>query len=137
MSLNPQQRHELVHQASLVRKHAYAPYSGYAVGAAVLTASGRIFTGVNVENASYPNGVCAERVAIYKAVSEGERDFLAIAVVTENGGTPCGFCRQVMAEFSPQMPVLIANAQETIIMETTVAALLPHAFEYPYATGRS
>lgn len=137
MELTPEQRLQLVRQANQVRQNAYAPYSGYAVGAAVLTADGRIFTGVNVENASYPNGVCAERVAIYKAVSEGERNFLAIAIVTENGGTPCGFCRQVMAEFSPQMLVLIANAQETIIMETTVEALLPHAFEYPYTTGRS
>jgi cytidine deaminase len=89
MALTPEQRRELIRKANEARRHAYAPYSGYAVGAALLTADGRIFSGVNVENASYPNGVCAERVAIYNAVSEGARDFQAIAVVTENGGSPC------------------------------------------------
>jgi cytidine deaminase (EC 3.5.4.5) len=71
-------------------------------------------------------------VAIYKAVSEGARDFQAIAVVTENGGSPCGFCRQVMAEFNPQMIVLIANAQEELIMEVSLETLLPYVFVYPY-----
>ncbi len=132
MRLTPEQRQELIRKANEVRRNAYAPYSGYAVGAALLTTDGRIFTGVNVENASYPNGVCAERVAIYKAVSEGTRDFQAIAVVTENGGTPCGFCRQVMAEFNPQMVVLIANAQEELIMEVSLETLLPYVFVYPY-----
>ncbi len=132
MRLTPEQRRELIRKANEVRRNAYAPYSGYAVGAALLTTDGRIFTGVNVENASYPNGVCAERVAIYKAVSEGVRDFRAIAVVTENGGTPCGFCRQVMAEFNPQMVVLIANAQEELIMEVPLETLLPYVFVYPY-----
>ncbi len=132
MRLTPEQRQELIRKANEVRRNAYAPYSGYAVGAALLTTDGRIFTGVNVENASYPNGVCAERVAIYKAVSEGTRDFQAIAVVTENGGTPCGFCRQVMAEFNPQMVVLIANAQEELIMEVPLETLLPYVFVYPY-----
>jgi cytidine deaminase len=132
MVLTPEQRRELIRKANEARRHAYAPYSGYAVGAALLTADGRIFSGVNVENASYPNGVCAERVAIYKAVSEGARDFQAIAVVTENGGSPCGFCRQVMAEFNPQMIVLIANAQEELIMEVSLETLLPYAFVYPY-----
>ncbi|MBO9394972.1 cytidine deaminase [Caldilinea sp.] len=132
MALTPEQRRELIRKANEARRHAYAPYSGYAVGAALLTADGRIFSGVNVENASYPNGVCAERVAIYKAVSEGARDFQAIAVVTENGGSPCGFCRQVMAEFNPQMIVLIANAQEELIMEVSLETLLPYVFVYPY-----
>ncbi len=131
MALTPEQRRELIRKANEVRRHAYAPYSGYAVGAALLTADGRIFSGVNVENASYPNGVCAERVAIYKAVSEGARDFQAIAVVTENGGFPCGFCRQVMAEFNPRMIVLIANAQEELIMEVSLETLLPYVFVHP------
>ncbi len=136
MTLTPEQRRELIHLANQARRNAYAPYSGYAVGAAVLTDDGRIFTGVNVENASYPNGVCAERVAVYKAVSEGARRFRAIAVVTENGGTPCGFCRQVLAEFGSQMLVLLANAHEELVMETTLEALLPYAFRYPLE-GRS
>ncbi len=132
MNLTPEQRRELIRLANQVRRNAYAPYSGYAVGAAVLTDDGRIFTGVNVENASYPNGVCAERVAVYKAVSEGARRFRAIAVVTENGGTPCGFCRQVLAEFGSQMLILIANSREDLVMETTLEALLPYAFRYPF-----
>ncbi|MFO3796398.1 MAG: cytidine deaminase [Anaerolineales bacterium] len=132
MKLTPEQRLQLVRQANQVRQNAYAPYSGYAVGAAVLTADGRIFTGVNVENASYPNGVCAERVAIYKAVSEGAREFLAIAVVSENGATPCGFCRQVIAEFGLHTLILIADARENILMEETIASLLPHVFRYPH-----
>lgn len=132
MNLTPEQRRELIRLANQVRRNAYAPYSGYAVGAAVLTDDGRIFTGVNVENASYPNGVCAERVAVYKAVSEGARRFRAIAIVTENGGTPCGFCRQVLAEFGSQMLILIANSREDLVMETTLEALLPYAFRYPF-----
>ncbi len=132
MNLTPEQRRELIRLANQVRRNAYAPYSGYVVGAAVLTDDGRIFTGVNVENASYPNGVCAERVAVYKAVSEGARRFRAIAVVTENGGTPCGFCRQVLAEFGSQMLILIANSREDLVMETTLEALLPYAFRYPF-----
>ena len=98
-NLSREQRELLIDAAQQVRKWAYIPYSHYAVGAALLTASGRIYDGVNVENASFPLSNCAERTAIFKAVSEGEKEFLAIAVVTDNGGTPCGACRQVMAEF--------------------------------------
>ena len=90
---------ELISQAAQAREHAYAPYSRYAVGAALLTRSGRVYTGCNVENASYSLTLCAERVALFKAVSEGEREFQAIAIVTSNGGSPCGACRQVLAEF--------------------------------------
>ena len=86
-------RNTLIHTAMEARKWAYAPYSNYPVGAALLTTSGKIYDGVNVENAAYPTGMCAERVAVFKAVSEGERRFAAIAVVTSNGGTPCGACR--------------------------------------------
>ena len=100
---------ELISLAADARARAYAPYSNYAVGAALLTASDRAFTGCNVENASYGLTICAERTAAVKAVSEGERDFVAIAVVTENGGTPCGACRQVLAEFGPNMRVLVAD----------------------------
>lgn len=126
--LTDKQKRELIQVAQEARQWAYAPYSNYAVGAAILTASGRVYDGVNVENASYPNGICAERTAIFKAVSEGERRFLAIAVVTENGGMPCGACRQVLAEFGMDTIVLIADAQGDLLQETDLIALLPGAF---------
>lgn len=100
---------ELIAMATEARRNAYAPYSHYAVGAALLAASGKVYTGANVENASYGLAICAERTAAVKAVSEGERDFVTIAVVTENGGTPCGACRQVLNEFGPDMRVLVAD----------------------------
>ncbi len=121
-------RQRLVETAIQARQWAYAPYSHYQVGAALLTASGRIYDGVNIENAAYPTGICAERVAVFKAVSEGERHFEAIAVVTENGGTPCGACRQVLAEFGLETVVLIADHQGHINQEVTLGALLPGAF---------
>jgi cytidine deaminase len=117
-----------VQAASETRQHAYAPYSNYPVGAALLTTSGRIFTGVNVENAVYSATICAERAAVFKAVSEGERDFQAVAVVTNNGGSPCGSCRQVLVEFGLDTVVLIADGEGNLIDETTVAGLLPNAF---------
>jgi len=126
--LTDDMRVTLVKAAMDARMNAYVPYSNYAVGAAVLTSSGKIYTGVNVENAAYPSAMCAERVAIYKAISEGERQFDAISVVTENGGTPCGACRQVMAEFGLQTIILIANQIGEIVRETDVSALLPDAF---------
>jgi cytidine deaminase len=101
---------DLIALAAEARRKAYAPYSHYTVGAALLTASGKVYTGANVENASYGLAICAERTAAVKAVSDGEREFLAIAVATENGGTPCGACRQVLNEFGPDMRVLIADA---------------------------
>jgi cytidine deaminase len=122
------QRSELVARASEARQNAYAPYSNYRVGAALLAESGEVYTGVNVENAVYPTGTCAERTAIFKAVSEGERTFTAIAVVTENGGTPCGSCRQMLAEFGLDTLVLIADAGGRVVSETNVRALLPQAF---------
>lgn len=128
MSLTPEQKNELIQTAIVARRWAYAPYSHYAVGAALLTTSGRIYDGVNVENAAYPTGICAERVAVFKAVSEGEREFQAIAVVTGNGGTPCGSCRQVLAEFGLDTLVIIANEAGQIVQELTVAELLPGAF---------
>jgi cytidine deaminase len=105
----------LIDLANEVRKHAYVPYSKYRVGAALRTKSRRIFTGVNVESAAYPTTMCAERVAVYKAVSEG-------------GGSPCGGCRQVLAEFGLEIIVLIANGAGDLIKEMTVAELLPEAF---------
>ena len=92
------------------------------------TKSGRIFTGCNVESAAYPTSMCAERVAIFKAVSEGEKDFEVIAVTTPNGGSPCGGCRQVMAEFGLETIVLIGDGEGRLVQETTVGGLLPGAF---------
>jgi len=128
MQLTNEQRKDLLARAAAVRARAHAPYSHYAVGAAVLTAAGHIHVGVNVENASYPNGSCAEPVAIYTAVTQGERQFVAIAISTANGGMPCGQCRQIMAEFSLDMLVLICDGQANLLQETTVRDLLPGAF---------
>jgi cytidine deaminase len=119
---------ELVKRAIEARQNAYAPYSKYRVGAALLTQSGKVFTGVNVENAAYPTGMCAERVAVFKAVSEGEKDFEAIAVVTANSGSPCGSCRQVLSEFGLDIVIIIANVEGEIAEVTTVRKLLPGAF---------
>jgi len=127
-SLSDEERRALIDLANEARRRAYAPYSNYHVGAALRTRSGRIFTGCNVENAAYPTGMCAERIAIFKAVSEGEREFEVIAVATSNGGSPCGGCRQVMAEFGLDTIVLIGDGEGHLIQETTVAGLLPGAF---------
>lgn len=120
-------RDALIDLARKAREKAYAPYSDYRVGAALLGVSGRIHTGCNVENAVYSETICAERAAVAKAVSEGERDFQAIAVVTQDGGSPCGACRQVLNEFSPDMIVLIADRTGKF-RETTASALLPDHF---------
>ena len=126
--LNKAQRAELLAAARKAQSNAYAPYSNYHVGAALLTSSGSVYLGSNVENAAYPASICAERVAVFKAVSEGHRDFQAIAVLTRDGGTPCGSCRQVLAEFAPNALVLIANQAGEVVRESTVADLLPGAF---------
>lgn len=118
---------ELVAVALEARTRAYAPYSHYQVGAAVLCGDGAVFVGCNVENAAYPATICAERVAITAAVAQGKRDLVAIAVATANGGTPCGTCRQVMAELGPQMPVYISDAEGNFVT-TSVRALLPDSF---------
>ncbi|WP_322802226.1 cytidine deaminase [Thermoflexus sp.] len=117
----------LVELALRMRERAYAPYSGYRVGAALLSASGQVFTGCNVENAVYPLGLCAERVAVFKAISEGERGFTAIAIATENGGTPCGACRQVLSEFAPDLRILLVDAKGAV-RETSLRRLLPEPF---------
>ena len=126
--LTDETKKQLIEAASDARRWAYAPYSNYPVGAALLTASGRVYDGVNVENAAYPTTMCAERVAIFKAVSEGEHNFVALAVVTANGGLPCGSCRQVLSEFGLDTRVIIADAEGKIMAEMTVGELLPRAF---------
>lgn len=120
-------REGLIAQARAAQERAYAPYSGYRVGAALLGKSGRVYTGCNVENAVYPLCTCAERTAVVKAVSEGEREFVALAVVTENGGSPCGSCRQTLREFGEDIAVLIADAAGNY-RETTIEELLPDSF---------
>jgi cytidine deaminase len=128
MSLTLAEKQTLIDLANETRQRAYVPYSKYRVGAALRTRSGQVYTGVNVENAAYPQTMCAERVAIFKAVSEGEKEFDVIAVVTDNGGSPCGGCRQVLAEFGLDTVVLIANGAGELVKEMTVNELLPEAF---------
>lgn len=118
---------ELVRIAWQARAQAYAPYSGFAVGAALLGRSGEVYSGCNVENASYGLGICAERNAVAHAVASGERAFEAVAVVTENGVTPCGACRQVLAEFNVAMLVIMADTAGRRRC-CRLAELLPDAF---------
>src|SRR3990172_1350947 len=120
MTLKKEEKQSLIDLANEARRRAYVPYSKYKVGAALRTKSGRIYTGVNVENAAYPQTMCAERVAVFKAVTEGESEFEAISVVTDNGGSPCGGCRQVLAEFGQDTIVLIANGEGKLLKELTV-----------------
>ena len=122
--MNDQQLVALAHKA---RKNAYAPYSHYDVGAALLTASGQVFTGCNVENAVYPMCLCAERTAVVKAVSEGQREFAVIAIATRNGGSPCGACRQVLREFAPHIRILLTDDAGTV-RQYKLDQLLPDSF---------
>ncbi len=119
----------LVEAAKKARDRAYSPYSGVKIGAAVLTASGMIFSGANIENASYGLSCCAERTAIFKAVSEGAKKLVAIAVVgkSEDFTKPCGACRQVMVEFNPEMKVL-RRAVDGFSEDVTAESLLPSHF---------
>jgi cytidine deaminase len=126
--LADEMREKLIASATEARRWAYAPYSNYQVGAAVLTSSGKIYDGVNVENAAYPDTICAERVALFKAISEGERSFEAMAVVTSNGGSPCGSCRQVLAEFGRDTLVIIADTDGKVRSQMTLGEMLPEAF---------
>ena len=121
-------RASLISIAVGASQHAYAPYSKFRVGAALLTESGKVYTGCNVENASYGLAICAERIAVFKAVSEVEASFEAIAVVAEGGASPCGACRQVLNEFAPGLAVVIADIDETLIREVSLKDLLPYAF---------
>lgn len=129
---------ELCARAREAMAYAYAPYSGYSVGAALLTARGNVYTGCNVENAAYSPTMCAERTAIFKAISEGEHDFVAIAVAGGRDGRcvgafpPCGVCRQVMAEFcTKDFTVLIATGEDSYDAYT-LQDLLPNSFTKEY-----
>jgi cytidine deaminase len=118
---------QLVQDALAARQLAYAPYSDYFVGAAVLATDGSVILGCNVENAAYPATICAERVALTAAVAQGKRSLAAIAIATRDGGSPCGICRQVMAELGPEMAVYISDEQGNF-RTTTVRELLPDSF---------
>lgn len=121
---------KLINAAIAARERAYAPYSKFRVGAAILTRDGRYYTGCNIENASYSLTCCAERVALFKAVSEGERNFEAVAVTagTEEYCTPCGACRQALAEFGVDIKVFMANKKGDYLVQT-LSELLPSAFK--------
>ncbi len=124
------EKDKLMELAKEGREKAYVPYSKFKVGAALLTADGKVYKGCNIENSGYSMTNCAERTAMFKAVSEGEREFAAIAIVADTDGpcAPCGACRQVISEFcAPNMPVYLTNMKGDV-QETTVAELLPGAF---------
>lgn len=125
--ITAKQKDELIEAACAARAQAYVPYSNYPVGAALLLASGAIVTGVNVENASYGLTICAERTAVFKAVSAGQREIMAVAVCTENAGSPCGACRQVLTEFAGDVPVYLVNNNGEG-RQTTLYTLLPDHF---------
>ena len=118
---------KLIDSALQARQRAYAPYSTYKVGAALLAKDGTITVGCNVENACYPATICAERVALTAAIAQGKQEFVAIAVATVNGGSPCGICRQVMVELGPEMVVYICDTAGHRRL-TSVNELLPGAF---------
>ena len=122
-----EQRDALIQAAVAARKQSYSPYSKYAVGAALLADNGRFYTGCNVENVSYGLTICAERTAVVKMVSDGVRKIEAIVVCTENAGSPCGACRQVLAEFAGDVPVWLVDANGNG-RETTLYTLLPDHF---------
>lgn len=128
--MNQINRQHLIDAAITARTHAYAPYSRFLVGAAVLCGDGRVFMGCNIENAAYPSTNCAERVAMQSAWAVGARDIVAIAVVADTPGpvSPCGGCRQVMAELARNAVVYLTNLHGQVY-ETSVAALLPGAFD--------
>ncbi|AZR73149.1 cytidine deaminase [Anoxybacter fermentans] len=127
--MNTEVKEMLLERAKSARKKAYTPYSNFQVGAALLTKNGKIYEGCNIENASYGLSNCAERTAIFKAVSEGEKEFEAIAVVADTlkPVPPCGACRQVISEFNPKMKVILGNLKGDV-SEYTIDQLLPGAF---------
>jgi cytidine deaminase len=120
--------HTLIEQAQAAAAYAYIPYSNYAVGAALRGTDGRVFTGCNVENASYPACICAERTALVKAVSEGVQSFDLLVVATENGGSPCGVCRQMLYEFAPDLRVITVDRTGTVHLDLSLSDLLANGF---------
>jgi cytidine deaminase len=134
--LSEQSLQELVEMAKAARLHSVAPFSNFLVGAAARTADGKVYTGCNIESASYGLTVCGERVAIWKALSEGERDFTELAIVadTESLTPPCGTCRQIIWEFCKNAVLILANLQgET--QQCSIKELLPRAFDARFLSG--
>jgi cytidine deaminase len=130
--MNQRDRDELIQAAFEAQRQAYAPYSNFPVGAAIRTAGGRIYQGCNVENASFGLTNCAERVAAGTAVAAGDREFTGVAVVSRGGVSPCGACRQFLAEFSPNVEIVMVDSlKPDVIHEATLAQLLPGRFEGP------
>ena len=125
----------LIQQAIAASEKAYIPYSHYPVGAALKTPAGVVYTGCNVENAAYPAGMCAERTALFKAVSEGDREFDTIVVVTRDGGSPCGICRQALFEFSPHIRVILADLQGKVHHDLPLDELLALGFGPSHLVG--
>jgi cytidine deaminase len=121
-------RTRLIEAAMQAQKNAYIPYSNFPVGAALLATDGTIFTGCNIENASFSATICAERTAVVKAVSEGVKKFTAVAVATNNGVFPCGVCRQVLNEFSDDMVVITVLTTGELVTEVSLSVLLPGSF---------
>lgn len=120
---------DLAGAAAEAARHAYAPYSKFAVGAALLTRTGKLALGCNIENASFGLTMCAERVALGRAVSDGTREFVALALCTPGGILPCGACRQVLYEFNPQLEILAVNSQLDVISRHVLEELLPGGFD--------
>ncbi|MDX1962881.1 MAG: cytidine deaminase [Pirellulales bacterium] len=120
--------HRLTRAAIAAGTNAYAPYSHFQVGAAILCANGQIITGANVENASYGLTICAERAAVCAANAVGLRIFTAIAIATAGGAAPCGACRQVLAEFAPQLPIILVDTTSDTWVDTNLGLLLPMQF---------
>ncbi|MDJ0753244.1 MAG: cytidine deaminase [Ardenticatenaceae bacterium] len=129
MQIDPTTQAKLIEAARSIRQRAYAPYSNFLVGAAILSKSGKIYTGVNVENASYGLTICAERSAVGTMIGAGETGIAAVAVATVSGVTPCGACRQVLREFGRDFPVWIIDESADEVRETTMADLLPDSFD--------
>lgn len=131
---------DLIAESVRARENALAPYSGFKVGAAIQTKAGRIYTGCNIENASYGLTVCAERVALLKALSEGERDFVQLAVATDSElpATPCGACRQLLWEYCGDIPVTLHSIRSGVDRKVQLGDLLPQPFGRSYlSTGKS
>jgi len=129
--MNSSTRGNLIQAALAVRQRAYARYSQFHVGAALLAASGEVFTGCNVENASYGLTICAERSALFAAVAAGQQRFEMLAIAARGGASPCGACRQVLVEFAPDLPILLIDSEDPLqINEVNLRDLLPGAFKF-------
>lgn len=118
----------LILAATEAAERAYVPYSHYKVGAALVAADGTVYTGCNIENASFPATICAERTALVKAVSEGHREFSQLVVVTRDGGAPCGICRQMLFEFAPELPITLVRLDGEVVIQSQLSEMLRFAF---------